>query len=314
MLRFILQRILITIPLLFSVGVLAFLLVDLIPGSPAVVMLQDAATPENVAILEEQMGLNDPLPERFIRWTSGAIVGDFGNSVLIERPVTQMLLERLQPTMSIAVGGLLLGIILGLFLGVFAGLYPGSILDRIITILTSALIGVPGFLLGIILILYFALNRGWFPVIGYSPIQDGFSAWLNTITLPASALAIPTSALVARQMRSSMSNVLQSKYIQAARAGGIPRWRIVSRYALRNAMIPVVTVIGFRIAVILGSTFVIELVFNISGIGRLLVKSVLDQDVPVIQGGMVLVAFIVAISSLIIDLSYAWLNPRVRLE
>ena len=314
MLRFILQRILITIPLLFSVGVLAFLLVDLIPGSPAVVMLQDAATPENIAILEEQMGLNDPLPVRFTRWMGGAIVGDFGNSVLTERPVTEMLLERLQPTVSIALGGLFIGIIFGLLLGVVAGLYPGSLLDRFITILTSTLIGVPGFLLGIILILYFGLNLGWFPVIGYSPIQDGLSAWLYTITLPACALAIPTSALVARQMRSSMSNVLQSKYIQAARAGGVPRWRIVSRYALRNAMIPVVTVIGFRIAVILGSTFVIELVFNISGIGRLLVKSVIDQDIPVIQGGLMLVALIVAISSLLIDLSYAWLNPRVRLE
>jgi len=254
------------------------------------------------------------MPERFVRWMSGAVVGDFGDSILTKRPVTEMLLERLQPTMAIAIGGLLLGIILGLLLGVIAGLYPGSLLDRFITIFTSTLIGVPGFLLGIILILYFALNRGWFPVIGYSPIQDGVGAWLHTITLPATALAIPTSALVSRQMRSSMSNVLQSKYIQAARAGGIPRWRIVSRYALRNAMIPVVTVIGFRIAVILGSTFVIELVFNISGIGRLLVKSVLDQDVPVIQGGLVLVALIVAISSLLIDLSYAWLNPRVRLE
>ncbi len=314
MLRYILQRLLITIPLILSIGILAFFLVDLIPGSPAVVMLQDAATPENIAILEEQMGLNDPLPQRFIRWMSGALVGDFGESVLTERPVTEMLLERLQPTMSIAVGGLLLGIVLGLFFGISAGLYPGSILDRVITILTSTLIGVPGFLLGIILIIYFALEQGWFPAIGYVPIQDGFSEWLNSITLPAIALAIPTSALVARQMRSSMSNVLQSKYIQAARAGGVPRWRIVSRYALRNAMIPVVTVIGFRIAVILGSTFVIELVFNISGIGRLLVKSVLDQDVPVIQGGMVLVALIVAISSLLIDLSYAWLNPRVRLD
>ena len=314
MLRYIIERLLITIPLLFSVGVLAFLLVDLIPGSPAEVMLQDAATPENVAILEEQMGLNDPLPQRFVRWMSGAVVGDFGHSVLTERPVTEMLLERLEPTIAIAIAGLLLGIIVGLLTGIVAGLYPGSLLDRLITIATSALVGIPGFLLGIILIIYFGLRLGWFPVIGYSPISEGIGEWLHSITLPAFALAIPTGALVARQMRSSMSNVLQSKYVQAARAGGIPRWRIVSRYALPNAMIPVITVIGFRIAVILGSTFVIELVFNISGVGRLLVKSVLDQDVPVIQGGLMLVAFIVAISSLLIDLSYAWLNPRVRLS
>ena len=131
---------------------------------------------------------------------------------------------------------------------------------------------------------------------------------------PCIALAVPTGALVSRQMRSSMSNVLQSKYVQAARAGGVPRWQVVSRYALRNAMIPVITVIGFRIAVILGSTFVVEVVFNIGGAGRLLIKSVLDQDVPVIQGGLVLVAFIVAVSGILIDLSYAWLNPRVRLS
>ena len=314
MLRFIIQRFLITIPLLISVGMLAFLLVDLIPGSPAVVMLQDAATPENIAILEEEMGLNDPLPQRFFRWITRAAVGDFGNSVLTGRPVTEMLFERIEPTLAIAGGGLILGVFLGLIAGISAGLYPGSLLDRFITILTSTLIGIPGFLLAILLIIFFGLRLGWFPVIGYSAIEDGFGPWLNSITLPSIALAMPTGALVARQMRSSMSNVLQSKYIQAARAGGIPRWRIVSRYALRNAMIPVVTVIGFRIAVLLGSAFVVELVFNISGIGRLLVKSVLDQDVPVIQGGLVLVALIVAISTLLIDLSYAWLNPRVRLQ
>lgn len=314
MVRYIINRLLITIPLLFSVGILAFLLVDLIPGSPAVVMLQDAATPENVAILEEEMGLNDPMIQRFGRWISRAAVGDFGNSVLTGRPVTEMLFERLEPTLSISIGGLIIGIIFGLIMGITAGLYPGSLLDRAITILTSTLIGIPGFLLGILLIIFFALRLGWFPAIGYSPIGDGLGEWLNSITLPAIALAIPTGALVARQMRSSMSNVLQSKYIQAARAAGIPRWQIVSRYALRNALIPVVTVIGFRIAVIIGSAFVVELVFNISGIGRLLVKSVIDQDVPVIQGGLVLVATIVAISSLLIDLSYVWLNPRVRLS
>ena len=189
MLRFIIQRLLITIPLLFSVGILAFLLVDLIPGSPAVVMLQDAATEENVAILEEEMGLNDPFGQRLVRWMSGAVVGDFGNSVLTKRPVTEMLLERIQPTLAIAIGGLLLGITLGLFLGILAGLYPGSLLDRFITIFTSTLIGMPGFLLGIVLIIYFGLNRGWFPVIGYSPIQDGIGPWLHTITLPASAWA-----------------------------------------------------------------------------------------------------------------------------
>ena len=314
MLQYIIQRILVTIPLLFSVAILSFFLIDLIPGSAAEVMLQDAATPENVAILEERMGLNDPVYQRFFRWMSRAVVGDFGASVLTERPVTEMLIERIQPTLSIAIGGMILGIILGLFGGILAGLYPGSLLDRGITIITASFVGVPGFLLGIILIIYFSLRLGWFPAIGYTPIQEDFFAWLNSITLPCFALAIPTAALVSRQMRSSMSNVLQSRYVQAARAGGIPRWRVVSRYALRNAMIPVVTVIGFRIAVVLGSTFVIEVVFNIGGVGRLLIKSVLDQDVPVIQGGLVLVALIVAISGILIDLSYAWLNPKVRLS
>ncbi len=314
MLRYIIQRILVTIPLLFSVAILSFFLIDLIPGSAAEVMLQDAATPENVAILEERMGLNDPIWQRFFRWMSRAVVGDFGNSVLTERPVTEMLIERIEPTLAIAVGGMILGIILGLFGGILAGLYPGSFLDRSITIITASFVGIPGFLLGIVLIIYFSLQLGWFPAIGYTPIQEDFFGWLNSITLPCFALAIPTAALVSRQMRSSMSNVLQSRYVQAARAGGIPRWRVVSRYALRNAMIPVVTVIGFRIAVVLGSTFVIEVVFNIGGVGRLLIKSVLDQDVPVIQGGLILVALIVAISGILIDLSYAWLNPKVRLS
>ena len=315
MLRYIFQRFLIIIPLMFVVAILSFLLVDFIPGSAAEVMLGDQATAENIAALEEQMGLNDPFFTRFGRWFSRALVGDLGVGIRTGVPVSEMLAERLPVTLSIVTGGLLIGIALGLIGGIWAALRPGSILDRSITVITSVTVAIPSFWLGLMLAIWFGVERGWFPAIGYAPLtEDGLYEWVRHITLPSLALAFPTAALISRQTRSSMTNVLQSKYVQASRANGLPRRRIVQRHVLRNAMIPVVTVIGFRVAVSIGQAFVVERVFALGGVGELLADAVLKQDVPVIQGGLLLTAVIVAITSLLVDVSYALLNPKVRLS
>lgn len=315
MLRYIFQRFLIIIPLLFVVAILSFLLVDFIPGSAVEVMLGDQATPENVAALEEQMGLNDPFVTRFGRWFSRVLVGDLGVGIRTGVPVSEMLWERLPATLSIVTGGLIIGIGIGLIGGIWAALRPGSILDRSITVITSVTVAIPSFWLGLMLAIWFGVERNWFPAIGYAPLtEEGLYEWARHITLPSLALAFPTAALISRQTRSSMTNVLQSKYVQASRANGLPRRRIVQRHVLRNAMIPVVTVIGFRVAVSIGQAFVVERVFALGGVGELLADAVLKQDVPVIQGGLLLTAVIVAITSLLVDVSYALLNPKVRLS
>jgi peptide/nickel transport system permease protein len=182
-----------------------------------------------------------------------------------------------------------------------------------LTIITSVTLAIPSFWLGLMLVIFFAVQKNWLPAIGYAPLlEEGPWEWFKHIILPSVALAVPNIALIARQTRSSMTNVLQSKYVQAARANGLPRAQIVRRHVLRNAMIPVVTVIGFRVAVSIGQAFVVERVFAMGGVGELLVDSVLKQDVPVIQGGLLLTALLVAGTNLLVDVSYAYLNPKVE--
>ena len=327
MLRVILTRLATAVPLLFVLSVLVFLMVYAVPGSVAEAMLQDGATPEAVAELEEQLGLRDPLPVQYFRWLGNALRGNFGDSYFYGKSVTSLYASSLPITMTIAFGGLLIGAILGISLGVIAGLQPGSLTDRVSTILASLGVALPAFWIGMILVIYFGglqpifgTKLDWFPVTGWTPLyseKDGWNVlgWLNNIFLPCLALGIPSSALIARQMRSSMANVLQTSYIRAQRAMGLSRWQIVSRHALKNAMIPVITVIGFRAAVAIGSAIVVEQVFGITrGAGNLLISSTITGDFPMVQGGVMIIALLIVIFNLLIDISYAWLNPKVRIS
>jgi len=222
---------------------------------------------------------------------------------------------------------LLIGTILGIFLGVVAGLQPGTIIDRVSTILASVGVAMPAFWIGMLLAIYlgglqpvFGMKLDWFPVIGWTPLyteKDGWDVlgWLNNIFLPCFALGVPSAALIARQMRSSMANVLQTSYIRAQRAMGLSRWQIVARHAMKNAMIPVITAIGFRAAIALGSAIVIEQVFGIKeGAGNLFITSTVKGDIPMVQGGIMVIAILIVIFNLLIDISYAWLNPKVRIS
>lgn len=316
--KYVAVRVLAVVPLLLAVAVISFGLVGLLElrGSAAEQILQEGATPEAVAKVEAQLGLDDPLPIRFVSWLGGAVRGDFGNSLLFsDAPVTTLIGERIWPTLSIVAVGLIVGSIVGIAFGLASGLRPGGPADRSLSVTSAVMIATPGFVLAIFLVIVFAVRLGWFEPTGYSwPGSDGWWAWLRSVTLPGLALALPIVAVVQRQLRSSMTNALASRYVLAARARGLPSTHVVGRHAMRNAMIPTVTVIGFQAAGAIGLTVAIEQVFALPGIGSLLVQAVSQRDIPVIQGSLIVATLIVALVNLLVDLTYGWLNPRIRFE
>ena len=303
---------------MLAVGVIAFGLGAALElrGSVAEYILQEgAADPDAVAALETELGLDEPLPARFGSWAWDASHGDLGQSLTNRNvSVASLIEQRIWPTLSIVGLSLVIASTIGILFGILSGIRPGGLGDRSLSIGSAVMMSAPSFVIALLLISYFAVRLGWFDPTGYSsPGEDGWWQWLRSITLPAVALALPTVAIIQRQLRSSMSTALQSPYVLAARARGVPRSIVVRRHALRNAMIPTVTVIGFWAAAAIGVTTAIELVFNIPGMGLLMVDSIVRRDLPVVQGCLLVAALIVALINLLVDISYAWLNPRVRL-
>lgn len=317
MLKYLAIRVAAVVPLLFAVSIISFSLVGLLElrGGVAEEILQEGAgDPDAVAALEAELGLDKPLPIRFVSWLGGAVRGDFGNSLLFrDASVTELIGERIWPTLSIVAVGLIIGSVFGIAFGLASALRPGGMLDRGLSVISAVMIATPGFVLGILLIIVFAVRLGWFEPTGYSwPREDGWWAWLKSLVLPGVALAFPIVAIVQRQLRSSMTNALASRYVLAARARGLPPSHIVRHHAMRNAMIPTVTVIGFQAAGAIGLTVAIERVFAIQGMGALLVRAVSQRDLPVVQGSLIVATLIVAGVNLLVDLAYGWLNPRIR--
>lgn len=292
MARYIAIRILAMIPLLFAIAVIAFLLAVAVEtrGSIAGQVCGEGATLECIDVVEEQLGLNSPLPIRFVRWLGAAVQGDFGTSLANSSVhVSTLIGERIWPTVSIVGFSLVIGVTFGMLMGIFAGLRPGRATDRVLSIASAALIAAPGFVLAMLLSWWIAVKWGWLDPSGYVPPSESISGWLKTITLPALGLSLPTVAIVQRQLRSSMSNALQSRYVLAARSRGVGRTALIGRHALPNAMIPTVTAIGFRAAAALGLTFTVERVFNIQGMGSLVVNAIQTRNVPVLQGALLVV-------------------------
>ena len=314
MTRLIISRVLSTIPLLLVITVLTFSMVHLMPGSIATIILDAGATVEAIAELEAEMGLDRPFFVQYFDWLGNALRGDLGRSLFFTAPVTTLIGESWSVTASIVLGGMVVGIALGLLLGVVAGLQPGSWLDRVSTIGASIGVALPAFWLALMLAILLAVRYKIFPVIGYTSFTESPLGWLRSIALSSLALGIPSAALIARQMRSSMANVLQSSYIRAQRAMGLGRWQIVTRHALKNAMIPVVTVIGFRLAVVVGQAFIVENVFVLPGLGRQLATAVQQQDIIFVQGGVIVVAAFIVFANMLIDILYGFLNPKVRIS
>ncbi len=313
MVKYILKRIISAIPTLIIVSVLIFALVRFIPGSPAQVMLGDDATPDEIAAMEEKLGLNQPIVFQYVKWMAGVIKGDFGDSIYYHEPVLKIITERLEPTWILVVYSILIGTVLGMFFGIIAALYRNRFLDKLCMVLSILGISMPGFWIGMNLIIFLAVKNPIFPSVGYMSIADGgLSQTLYFLTLPALAMGIQRSASIARVTRSSMLDVLGDDYIRTARAKGLKKPKIVFVHALKNAANPILTQIGISVAHLMGGSVVIEKLFNVPGIGRLAYDSISRRDYPAIQGHVLFVAAVYVVINLIIDLLYKVNDPRIQ--
>lgn len=312
MLNFIIKRLFSLIPVLFIVSVVVFLLVHITPGDPASVILGPEANPEEVAELREELGLNRPILEQYFVWIGDIVRGDLGTSLFMKQPVLTAFFEHLGPTLSLAIMAQTFAIIIALPLGVLSAKFRGSFLDQTFMGLSLVGISVPSFLLGLFLILLFGVELRIFPVAGYKPLSVGFAEHIRYLILPAIALGAMQAALISRMTRSSMLDVLSSNYIKTARAKGVKELIITVKHSLRNAFIPILTIIGQTFGSLVAGAAVVETVFNIPGIGQLIINSVERRDFEVIQGSVLLIATSYVLINLIIDLLYGFVDPRLR--
>ena len=312
MLGYILRRILAVIPVLVIVAVFVFLLLRLTPGDPAAILAGDQATPAQLDRIREAMGLNDPIPVQFVRWVGQLAQGDLGTSLISNQPVTQLIGARIGPTLSIAVLTILMSVAIAVPMGVLAAWRHKKWVDYLVMSFSVLGFSVPVFVIGYLLILLFSIKLGWFPVQGFTPISDGLIPFLHRAFLPALTLTSIYVALIARMTRANMLEVLGEDYIRTARAKGAPERTVLFHHALRNAAVPILTVIGTGFALLISGVVVTESVFNIPGIGRLTVDAVLARDYPVIQAMILLTSAVYVLVNLLIDLSYTLFDPRIR--
>jgi peptide/nickel transport system permease protein len=312
MTTYILRRLIMLVPVLLVVGIVVFALVHLTPGDPAAVILGQNATSEQIEQLRDQLGLNDPLLVQFVRWFGGVLRLDFGESIFLGRPVSQAIFERAQPTLLLTLYALLIQIGIGVPAGVIAAVRRDSIVDRALMVVSISGAAVPTFFLGILLILLFAVRLHWLPSGGFVEITDDPIGHFKRMLLPAFALGFSSAGLLARLVRSSMLDVLREDHVRTAFAKGLPRRVVVVRHALRNALIPAVTVIGYSLGGLLGGAVVTETVFTIPGMGRLVVQSIGRRDYPLIQGAVMTIAGIYVLVNLLVDILYVFLDPRIR--
>lgn len=313
MIRFLARRLAGSAVVLLLVSLLTFGLIWLVPGDPTTVLLEASATPEQVERLRVALGLDKPLPLQMLDWYGRVLSGDLGQSILLNRSVTEALLERLPVTLSIAAISLTLAVMLGVTAGILAALFHNRWPDQIV--MSTALFGlsVPDFWLGLMFVVVFALGLGWFPTGGFTPIEQGVMEWARSIALPSLALALTQMGFVARMARASMLDVLSQDFVRTADAKGLSRTYVVLRHGLPNALVPLLTVTGIIAGALLGGTVVIEQVFSIPGVGRLIIGAILSRDFPVIQGGLLFLAVVYLLVNLVVDILYAAVDPRVRL-
>lgn len=312
MLGYVLRRILAVIPVLVIVAVFVFLLLRLTPGDPAAIIAGDQATPAQLERIREAMGLNDPIPVQFARWVGQLARGDLGASLISNQPVTQLIKARIGPTISIAVLTILMSVAIAVPMGVLAAWRHKKWVDYVVMSFSVLGFSVPVFVIGYLFILLFSIRLGWFPVQGFTPINEGLGPFLHRAFLPALTLTTIYVALIARMTRANMLEVLGEDYIRTARAKGAPERTVLFHHALRNAAVPILTVIGTGFALLISGVVVTESVFNIPGIGRLTVDAVLARDYPVIQAMILLTSAIYVLVNLLIDLSYTLFDPRIR--
>ena len=312
--RYIVRRLIQAIPILLIVSLISFCVMQLVPGDPAIVIGGPNATPAELDNIRKNLGLDRPFHVQLGIFYLNLLQGDLGRSLLLGKPVLDAVLERAPITVSISIYSLALTIVFGIAIGVLAALRQNTWIDQVAT--TFALLGVslPNFWLGLVMIVVFSVHLGWLPTSGYVEISRDPVGWLRTTTMPATALAMLQIGLLARITRSTMLETLRQDYIRTARAKGLPEWMVVAKHAMANVMIPVVTVIGIILSVLISGSVVIESVFSVPGIGSLLGNAILRRDYPMIQGGLLFVAAALMLLNIVVDLLYAWLDPRVSYD
>jgi peptide/nickel transport system permease protein len=312
MIAYILRRLLATIPVMVVVAVFVFFLLRLAPGDPVAIIAGEDATAEQIAAVRGKLGLDRPIFEQFAVWVVGMLQGDFGTSIFSNLPVSRLILQRLEPTVSLTLATLVVAICLAIPLGVLAAWKARRLVDRLVMGFAVMGFAMPVFLVGYVLVYLFAVRLGWLPVQGYRPLAEGLWPWAESLILPSVALGITYMALIARTTRASMLEVLAQDYIRTADSKGLSTGRVLLLHALKNASVPIVTVIGIGVALLISGVVITETVFNIPGLGRLTVDAVLKRDYPIVQGLIIVFAAAKVLVNLVIDVSYVFLDPRIR--
>jgi peptide/nickel transport system permease protein len=309
---YIARRVAAVIPVLLVVALIVFLMLRLTPGDPAAVIGGDSATSADLAQIRQSLGLDRPIATQFFIWIGNMLAGDFGESFFYKRPVSVLIADRIEPTIALTITTITLATLLAVPLGTLAAYRQGSWLDRGVMAFSVLSFSVPVFVTGYCLIWLLSVKLGWFPVQGYQSISAGFGGFIHRLILPTVSLATIYIALIARMTRTSVLEVLNEDYVRTARAKGLPELKVVFGHALRNAAVPIVTVIGVGIALLIGGVVVTETVFNIPGLGRLTVDAVLARDYPTVQAVIMLFSVAYVLINLGIDLLYTVLDPRIR--
>lgn len=311
MIKIIVKRVLQLIPVLLITMSITFVITRVIPGNPAVSILGPQATAEDIAKMEERMGLNDPLPVQYINYIAGVFTGDLGTSYRYNQPVAGLILEKLPNTLVLALSSLVIALLIGVPVGILSAVKQYSIFDY--TAMITALIGVsmPNFWLGLMLVLAFSVNLGWFPVLGMGSLANGLGDVISHIFLPAVCLSFGSMANFARISRSSMLEVIDQDYMKAVRAKGIREWVVIIKHGFKNAMPPIVTVLGMRISSLMTGAIMVETIFSWPGIGRLIVEAINNNDYEMIQGSVLFMAVLYVLVNLAVDIVYLYINPKV---
>jgi peptide/nickel transport system permease protein len=312
--RYLAGRLLSTLIVLIIVSFISFCIMQMVPGDPALVMAGAAAPADEVQRIREQFGLDQPFHVQMLRWYAGLLQGDLGQSITLSRSVVAAIIERLPSTVALACFAFVLTLVFGLVAGVAAALKQDSWIDHAIMTLAVVGVSVPSFWIGLIMIIGFAVMVDWLPAGGYITIAASPGGWFRSLVLPSIALALLQMGLLARITRASMIEVLRQDFVRTAQAKGLPRWLVVGKHAFMNVMIPVVTVIGIVFSLLLSGSVVIETVFSIPGLGRLMATSIVTRDYPVIQGALLITAAMFVLINLAVDVLYAYLDPRIHYD
>jgi peptide/nickel transport system permease protein len=312
--RYVARRLLATVVVVWLVTLISFSIMHLVPGDPALVMAGVGASADQVQRIREQFGLDAPFLVRLSRWYAGLLRGNLGDSILLGRTVARAIIERIPATLSLAALAFGLTVVLGVVLGTLAAVRQNTWVDQVIMTLAVVGVSVPNFWLGLLLIILFSVMLDWLPAGGYVPLAEDPGAWLRALVLPAVSLALLQVGLVVRITRATVVETLRQDFVRTARAKGLAGWVVVGKHAFGNVTIPVITVLGITVSLLLSGSVVVETVFSVPGLGRLMATAILARDYPVIQGGLLVTALLFAGVNLVVDVLYAWLDPRIRYQ